>query len=82
MKPIEEEIENWVSAHVRGNAPEEMDATRKWGVTLAKRFAQLQKERCIAVIQARLSEILGDAQPRPALRAELQELIDRIKEND
>ena len=36
----------------------------------------------LSIIESRISEILGDAQPRPALRAELQELIDRIKEND
>ena len=36
----------------------------------------------LSLIESRISEILGDAQPRPALRAELQELIDRIKEND
>ena len=35
----------------------------------------------LSLIESRISEILGDAQPRPALRAELQELIDRIKEN-
>lgn len=33
----------------------------------------------ISIIESRLSEIIGDAQPKPALRAELQELIDKIK---
>lgn len=33
----------------------------------------------IAIIQSRIDEIIGDAQPKPALRAELQELITRIK---
>ena len=32
------------------------------------------------IIESRISEIIGDAQPRPALRAELQELINRIKD--
>ena len=81
MKPIEEEIENWVSAHVRGNAPEEMEATRKWGVNLAKRFAQRQKERCIAIIQTRISEIIGDAQPKPILRTELTELLNEVEKS-
>ena len=36
----------------------------------------------VSLIESRISELLGDAQPRPALRAELQELIDRIKKND
>ena len=39
-----------------------------------------QAERDItAIIESRISEIIGDAQPKPALRAELQELIERIK---
>lgn len=42
-------------------------------------YEQAEKD-IIALIESRLSEILGDAQPKPALRAELQELIDKIKE--
>ena len=34
----------------------------------------------LALIESRLSEIVGDAQPKPVLRAELEELIKRIKE--
>lgn len=34
----------------------------------------------IFLIESRISEILGDAQPKPALRAELQDIIKRIKE--
>jgi hypothetical protein len=34
----------------------------------------------LSIIESRISEIIGDAQPKPALRAELQELIKRIKE--
>ena len=34
----------------------------------------------LSLIESRISEIIGDAQPKPALRAELQELIKRIKE--
>lgn len=33
-----------------------------------------------ALIESRIKEIIGDAQPKPILRAELQELIERIKE--
>lgn len=36
----------------------------------------------IALIESRLSELLGDAQPTPALRAELQDLIKKIKEEN
>lgn len=34
----------------------------------------------VRLIESRLSEIVGDAQPRPALRAELEELIKRIND--
>lgn len=34
----------------------------------------------IAIIESRLSELLGDAQPTPILRCELQDLIKKIKE--
>ena len=36
----------------------------------------------ISIIQARLEEIPGDAQPRPILRAELQELMIKIMEEE
>ena len=32
-----------------------------------------------ALIESRIGEIMGDAQPKPALRAELQELIKKIR---
>ena len=35
----------------------------------------------IRLIESRISEIIGDAQPKPALRAELEELIKRIKDD-
>ena len=42
-----------------------------------------QAERnIIAVIISRFHEIIGDAQPKPVLRAELEELITRIKNED
>ena len=34
----------------------------------------------IAIIESRIAEILGDAQPKPTIRIELKELITRIKE--
>lgn len=33
----------------------------------------------ISIIESRISEILGDAQPNPVLRIELQGIIDKIK---
>ena len=42
-------------------------------------YEQAEKD-FISLIESRIGEILGDAQPAPVLRAELQELIKRIKE--
>lgn len=44
-------------------------------------YEQAEKD-IITLIESRISEILGDAQPKPALRAELQELIKRMKEEE
>ena len=44
-------------------------------------YEQAEKD-IISIIESRISEIIGDAQPKPVLRAELQELIDRIKEEE
>lgn len=44
-------------------------------------YKQAEKD-IISLIESRIEEILGDAQPKPALRAELQELIKRIKEKE
>ncbi len=38
------------------------------------------EKEILALIESRLSEVIGDAQPKPALRAELEELIKRIKD--
>lgn len=38
------------------------------------------KRLAIETIQSRIDEILGDAQPAPILRAELQELIKKIEQ--
>lgn len=43
-----------------------------------KGYEQSQQD-IIAVIQSRIGEILGDAQPNPILRMELQELIKKIE---
>lgn len=42
-------------------------------------YEQAEKD-IIEMIWWRISEIIGDAQPKPALRAELEELIKRITE--
>lgn len=40
---------------------------------------RLEREDVKSIIQSRIVEILGDAQPNPILRMELQELIKKIK---
>ena len=51
--------------------------------SIAYRAGYEQAEKnIISIIESRISEILGDAQPKPALRAELQELIDKIKREE
>ena len=42
-------------------------------------YEQAEKD-IISLIESRLSELLGDAQPIPTLRAELWDLIKKIKE--
>lgn len=44
-----------------------------------KGYEQAEKD-IISLIELRVEEILGDAQPAPVLREELRELIDKIKE--
>lgn len=44
-----------------------------------KGYKQAQSD-IISIIESRLSELLGDAQPTPALRAELQDLIAKIND--
>ena len=46
-----------------------------------KGYEQAEKD-IISIIESRLSELLGDAQPTPILRYELQDLIKKIKEEN
>lgn len=42
-------------------------------------YEQAEKD-ILSIIESRISEIIGDAQPKPVIRAELEELIKRIKD--
>ena len=44
-------------------------------------YEQAEKD-ILSIIQSRLEEIPGDAQPRPILRVELQELMIKIMEGE
>ena len=42
-------------------------------------YEQAEKD-ILALIESRFTEIIGDAQPKPTLRAELEKLIKKIKD--
>lgn len=44
-------------------------------------YHQAEKD-ILAIIESRISEIIGDAQPKPILRLELKGLIKRIKDEN
>lgn len=79
-KSLAEEVKQYYSdnfAYISSNQP-----TLSILTNIARHFAEWQKEKIITLIQSRIGEILGDAQPKPALRAELEELIEKIKEDE
>ena len=41
---------------------------------------KLAEKDIISLIESRIAEIMGDAQPSPVLRAELRDLINKLKE--
>ena len=57
---------------------EMVDTHRPIRTIFIRGYEQSQQD-IIAIIQSRIDEILGDAQPKPALRMELQELIKKIE---
>ena len=44
--------------------------------------SESMREKVISLIESRITEIMGDAQPAPVLRIELRELIKQIKEEE
>ena len=59
------------------------EADEDFTITLARSayrqgYEQAEKD-LISLIESRIGELLGDAQPTPILRIELRELIDKIK---
>lgn len=57
---------------------EMVDTHRPIRTIFMRGYEQAQQD-IIAIIQSRIGEILGDAQPAPILRMELQELIKKIE---
>jgi hypothetical protein len=72
------EAEKYATYHGGGIA-EEVAYGRGFKAGFIKGYEQAEKD-ILALIESHLSEIIGDAQPKPALRAELEELIKRIKD--
>ena len=59
----------------------ERDLNKPRRLSYIKGYEQAEKD-IISIIESRLSELLGDAQPTPTLRAELRDLIKKIKEEE
>ena len=57
------------------------DINRVYRNAFLQGYEQAEKD-IIFIIESRLSELLGDAQPTPILRYELQDLIKKIKEEN
>lgn len=57
---------------------EMVDTHRPIRTIFIRGYEQSQQD-IIAIIQSRIDEIMGDAQPAPILRMELQELIKKIE---
>jgi hypothetical protein len=56
-----------------------VDANEEQRVAYKQGYEQAQQD-IIALIQSRIDEMLGDAQPNPILRIELSELIKKIND--
>ena len=61
--------------------PCEFDDNLPYRIGFKRGYEQAEKD-IITLIESRIREIPGDAQPAPVLRIELQELIKRIKEEE
>lgn len=60
----------------------EVESERSMQRAYYKKGYEHAEKDIIAIIESRLSELIGDAQPTPALRCELQDLIKKIKEEE
>lgn len=72
-------INSFQKRHAKKVQSERVD-THQPARTIFQKGYELAEKDIISLIESRIGEILGDAQPAPVLRAELQELINKIKE--
>lgn len=67
-----------VKRHAKRVQSELVDTHKPVRAIFQQGYEQAEKDT-IFIIESRLSELLGDAQPTPTLRYELQDLIKKIK---
>ena len=70
-----------VKRHAKRVQSELVDTHKPVRAIFQQGYEQAEKD-IIFIIESRLSELLGDAQPTPILRYELQDLIKKIKEEN
>lgn len=63
--------------HYAEASPELKYRRENYRIIYERGYERAEKD-IIAIIESSISEIVGDAQPRPALRAELYDLIAKI----
>ena len=68
-----------VKRHAKKVQSELVDTRKPVRAIFQQGYEQAEKD-IIFIIESRISEILGDAQPARVLRAELRKLINKIKE--
>ena len=78
MKAYPIEICGYVTECRVGAKPEPQDWNEERRKCFQEGYEAAEKD-IIEMIWWRISEIVGDAQPKPTLRAELEELITKIK---
>lgn len=79
MEAYPEELTTAYGPLPGASAPCIIDSNRPYRIGFVKGYEQAEKD-IIALIESIIEGIIGDAQPKPILRAELQELITKIKE--
>ena len=78
-QPVEGLEEEITRTYHDGSVTDTDDIDHTAYENIARHFAEWMKAKILKIIESRISEIIGDAQPNPVLRLELQGIIDKIK---
>lgn len=62
------------------SGPCEFDDNLPYRIGFKRGYEQAEKD-IISIIESRIGEIMGDAQPNPTLRAELRDLINKLNDD-